>query len=410
MTFLAAGVARPRWGAVLAYAALAASNQMLWLTFTPITTGSARHFGVGVDAVGWLSELFPLVYVVLAIPSGLLLDRWFVRGLLAGAVLNGTGAVVRVIGGSFGAVLTGQLLVAVAQPLVLGSITKVIDRALPVSSRPRGIAIASAGLFTGMVLALGLGAGFGAGQLHWLLLLQAAVGIGATAAVVATAPRGHPDVARSAAHPLRAVWNDSSIRLLVALAALGFGVFVALTTWLQALLDPAGVSADEAGILLMVMIVAGAVSGAVLAPVAIGRGRAVTLLVIAVATTFLGCVLLAVVPGFVAGLVVCMAIGASLLSALPVILTLVEQSAGRAGATATGLVWLGGNGGGIVVALLVQACVHRPWLAFLLMAAVIASALALLGPLRWRLSAQLPATTGAASARVISDGPADAWP
>jgi hypothetical protein len=261
-----------------------------------------------------------------------------------------------------------------------------------------------------MVLALGLGAGFGASHLHWLLLLQAGMGLGATAAVVATERGAHPDVTRSVTHPLRAVWNDSSIRLLVAVAALGFGVFVALTTWLQTLLDPAGVSADGAGILLMAMIVAGALSGAVLAPVVIGRGRAVTLLVVAVATTFVGCVLLAVVPGFVVGLAVCIAIGASLLSALPVILTLVEQLAGRAGATATGLVWLGGNGGGIVVALLVQACVHRPWLAFLLMAAVIASALALLGPLRWRLSAQLPAASGGTSSSALPDGPADAWP
>ncbi len=404
-TSRAGGVPRPRWGAVLAYAALAASNQMLWLTFTPITTGSARHFGVSVDDVGWLSELFPLVYVVLAIPSGLLLDRWFVRGFLAGAVLDGAGAVVRVVGGSFSAVLAGQLLVAVAQPLVLGCITKVIDRALPVSSRPRGIALASAGLFTGMVLALGLGAGFGASHLHWLLLIQAGIAIGATAAVMVTA-RGAPDVARPVADPFRAVWNDPSIRLLVAVAAIGFGVFVALTTWMQTLLDPAGVSADEAGIMLMAMIVAGAVSGAVLAPVVIGRGRAVTMLVVAVATTFVGCVLLAVIPGFVAGLVVSIAIGASLLSSLPVILTLVEQLAGRAGATATGLVWLGGNGGGIVVALLVQAFVHRPWLAFLLMAAVIAGALTLLGPLRWRLSA----SSGPTPSESLSDGPADVLP
>lgn len=388
-TFRAGGVPRRRWGAVLAYGALAAANQMLWLTFTPITTGSARHYGVSVDAVGWLAELFPLLYVVLAIPSGLLLDRWFVRAFLAGAVLDGVGAVARVIGGSFSAVLVGQLLVAVAQPLVLGSITKVIDRALPDSSRPRGIAIASAGLFTGMVLALGLGSAFGASHLRSLLLVQAGIGVAATAAVIATAPGRQAVVTGTVAGPFRAALADRSIRLLVAVAALGFGVFVALTTWLQTLLDPAGVSAERAGILLIAMVVAGAVSGAVLAPVAIGRDRAVTLLLVAVVTTVAGCTVLAVVPGFVVGLLVCVAIGASLLSALPVILTLVERLAGSAGATATGLVWLGGNGGGIVVALLVQICVHRPRIAFLLMAAVIAGALGLLGPLRSRLAARM---------------------
>ncbi len=84
--------------------------------------------------------------------------------------------------------------------------------------------------------------------------------------------------------------------------------------------------------------------------------------------TVISCLLLAVAPGTVTGLVASALIGLVLLTALPVILTMVEQRAGDAGGTATGLVWLAGNAGGIVVALAVQAGLDRPWLGFVIMA------------------------------------------
>ena len=59
---------------------------------------------------------------------------------------------------------------------------------------------------------------------------------------------------------LRIVWR------LAAVAFLGFGVFVALTTWLQALLEPAGISDTTAGWLLAAMVVAGVAGSAYLRP------------------------------------------------------------------------------------------------------------------------------------------------
>src|SRR5260370_9254905 len=78
----AAGPAPNRWTVVAAYCLVSSANQMLWLTFAPITTVAASHYGVSVSAMGWTAEVFPLVYVVLALPAGALLGRWF-RGWLA---------------------------------------------------------------------------------------------------------------------------------------------------------------------------------------------------------------------------------------------------------------------------------------------------------------------------------------
>jgi hypothetical protein len=63
--------------------------------------------------------------------------------------------------------------------------------------------------------------------------------------------------------------------------------------------------------------------------------------------------------------------GFVLLPALPIILTAAERLSGPALAgTAGAIVWLAGNLGGLVVALIVQALVHHPTAAFLAMGAV----------------------------------------
>lgn len=62
--------------------------------------------------------------------------------------------------------------------------------------------------------------------------------------------------------------------------------------------------------------------------------------------------------------------GFIMLPALPVILTAAERLAGAAEGTAGAIIWMAGNLGGLVVALIVQALAHQPLAAFLAMAAV----------------------------------------
>ena len=95
------GSAAAGWLVVAAYGFLAAATQMLWLTYAAITTDTAKRYGVSVDAVGWLAEIFPLLYVVLAIPAGALLDRWFRPSLVLGGLLVAAGGLLRLGGLTF---------------------------------------------------------------------------------------------------------------------------------------------------------------------------------------------------------------------------------------------------------------------------------------------------------------------
>jgi predicted MFS family arabinose efflux permease len=362
------------WRAIVAYSLVCASTQVLWLTYAAITTETARHYGVSVGAVGWLAEIFPLLYVVLAIPSGILLDRWFRPVLGGGGLLVAAGGLLRLGGDTFAWAMAGQVTVAVAQPVVLSAVSKLAGEYLPVEQRPSGIALGSAGGFVGMPIALLLGPTLGGhGQIERLLLVEAVLaGLPALALAVTLRRPGHEssEHAAIAGNAARALWALPSMRTLCGLVFVGFGIFVALATWLQTLLHPSGVSETAAGALLVGMVIAGVIGCAVLPPLVARRGAERGFMRAAAIVGCVGCVALGAIPSLAGRAVAIVAMGALLLPALPVILTSTERLAGSAAGTAGAIVWMAGNLGGLVVALLVQALVHEPLAAFVAMAVV----------------------------------------
>lgn len=370
---------RAGWFVVAAYGAVSAALQLVWLTYAPITTAAARHYGVSDGAIGWLATMFPLCYVVFALPAGVLLDRWFRGTLVAGSVLTAAGAALRLSDG-FALVLAGQAVVAVAQPLVLNAIGRLADDYLPERSRPVGIAAASAGTFAGMLAALALGAALGASGLRGLLVLDLA--IAAVTAVLLCAALGltarqrrHGTAAGSARvsfGALRRLLTEPHTRALGVVVFFGFGVFIALTTWLQPLLAPAGVSTTAAGALLAVMVVAGILGSALLPGPVVHRGLERRAITVTIVLTALGCVTLAVAPGVVSGAIVVVVIGFPLLASLPIVLDMTERAVGAAGgSTGAAFIYLLGNAGGLLIALAVQGLLNTPAAAFGLLAAAI---------------------------------------
>jgi len=401
------------WRVVAAYALVAAGTQVLWLTFAPIDTASARHYGVSKEAIGWLAEIFPLLYVVLALPAGRLLDRSFRPVLAGGGALVAVGGLLRLGGPTFAWALAGQTAVAVAQPVVLNAVGKLAADYLPERQRPAGIAVGAGAGFAGMLVALILGPTLGAhGHIERLLIVEAAIAVVCALALALAlrapapgelgelsgeepvrsvdAPQSAAGVERGA---VRELWALAEMRTMAGLVFIGFGVFIALTTWLQTLLEPAGVSEQGAGALLAAMLVAGMIGCAVLPPLLARRGAEPTYMRAAVLTAAGGPALLGLLTPTPIRAVVIVAMGFVLLPALPIVLTAAERLAGVAAAgTAGAIVWLAGNLGGLVVALVVQALVHHPLPAFLAMAAIALPALPLAG--RFPASRRVSVTPG----------------
>ncbi|MFE9784098.1 MFS transporter [Nocardia salmonicida] len=362
-----------RWRVITAFALVAAATQLVWLTYAPVTTVAAEHFGVSESAVGWLANMFPLLYVVLAVPAGIALDRWFRPSLIAGAVLTAIGAALRLLDGGFAIVLIGQTVVAIAQPLVLNAITGIAGHYLEEKDRPTGIAVGTASTFAGMAAAFVLGAALPAqSQLITLTavgtIFAALAAIALTVELLRAGPGPAPSLSTSLT-TLRATIGDRYVRRLCVAVFFPFGTFVALATYGQALLEPSGVSADAASIVLLVNVLAGVVGCAVIPVAVLRRGIELPAVMVGLTASAAACLLVALAPGLATGLLAFVLIGLTLLPALPVVLAMAERHTGAAEGTVAGLIWMTGNLGGLVIAALTGLLVDQPALAFTLCAA-----------------------------------------
>ena len=85
---------------------------------------------------------------------------------------------LRLVSQTFAWALAGQVVIAVAQPLVLNAMTKTATGYLPEPERPTGIAVASAGQFLGAAVGLAMGPLLaGKDDLGPLLPVQAALSL-----------------------------------------------------------------------------------------------------------------------------------------------------------------------------------------------------------------------------------------
>lgn len=366
---------RAQWPVVIAFALVVLVTQLLWLTFAPIDTDVARDYGVSKDSIGWLANVFPLLYVLIALPAGLALDRWFRSTLMLGAALAALGGLVRLVAPTYGWAMAGQLIAACAQPLVLNAITKVATGYLPPSQRAVGIAIGSAAQFLGAIVALVLGPALEAPHgITLLLAVEAGIGCAAllTLAVgLRTPPVESGPAAGAGLAELRAAWSVSMVRWLSGIMFVGVGVFVAVSTYLQPILHHDSISSTAAGLMLAGMLLAGVAGCAITPPIVARRGAQrgyLTLAVVCVATAMALMAIAHAVAAF--DFVAIAAVGFLLLAALPVILELTERRMGGAGGVATGILLLMGNLGGLLVAVAVGLVSGTPVAAFLLLAGV----------------------------------------
>lgn len=355
-----------RWAVLAAYGLLAATTQLLWLTFAPITTQAAAALHVDVGAAGDLAVIFPLVYIVLALPFGRLLDARFRSALSAGAILTGAGAVVRALDpSSFPVQLAGQVVIAVAQPLVLNSITKIAASHFPERERATAISLGTVALFAGILAAvLSGGPLFSAGGLSLLLWVQAAIGLGAMALMLgALTVRAAGAGETTAALRLRALLTDRLLWRLAALVFLGMGIYNAVATWLEAILDHFG-RGSSAGDLIAIMTFGGVLGAAVLPPLVAARDRRRPMLMAALAATAVAYALLALRQDLVWAAAVLFLDGFLLMACLPVVLDWSDvHTEGRHQGQATGFLLLAGNLGGVVLAGLVQPLIGSPYAA-----------------------------------------------
>ena len=155
---------------------------------------------------------------------------------------------------------------------------------------------------------------------------------------------------------LRAIFALRNFRLLCIVLFVGNGAFVGVLQLLEKILQPKHISAGTAGNIGAVMVLAGVV-GCIVVPALSDRSmRRKPYIVLAAAVAVPTLFLIGVLDGVVAQFVVGAVTGFFLFSAYPLVLTFAEETTGHAlTGTATSILLLLGNAGGVVLTLLMEA-------------------------------------------------------
>ena len=78
-----------RWVILIAAIPIIVSTEMVWLTFSPIASVIAEHYGVSGFAVDMLATSYMIMFIIFCFPSAYVIDRFgFRRSLVIGALLT----------------------------------------------------------------------------------------------------------------------------------------------------------------------------------------------------------------------------------------------------------------------------------------------------------------------------------
>ncbi len=269
------GTGRYRWVVLALFMLAAAANQSAWINFAPITSQTAQYYGVTDLAVGLLSLVFMVVYIAMARPGAGVIDTMGFRAAVGiGSILTALGALGRgLFSGSFTGVFVSQVVIALGQPLVVASITKLAARWFDPGERATAAGLGTLAMYLGILIGLVATPPLVSALGMKGMLLCWGVAAAAISAAFITFTRERP-AARSSQEKeeptlvftgLKNMMGNRDFLMLLAIFFVGLGMFNAVTTWIEQILGPRGFTAAQASAAGGMMI-GGGIAGALVMP------------------------------------------------------------------------------------------------------------------------------------------------
>jgi sugar phosphate permease len=354
-----------RWVVLVAYMWGAAVSQLLWLDFAPVTPLVENLFHVSEFEVGLLSMVFPLLYIPISIPSGILTDSKGYRVSVGiGVIFMAIFSVLRIFSQDFTMLLLFQACTAIGQPFVMNSISKLAATWFPRKERVLATGLGSMALLLGMMISLSvtpfltLSYGF-----QSMLLAYSAIAVIGAAFFLIVA-RGKPATAVEpdevseafSGKAFRGVVRSRDIGLLSAAFFIGVGLFTALATWLEKILEPFGISITDAGIVGGIFIMGGIIGSIVIPVLSDKTGRRRPFLVGDLLISAAALMIFFTGGSFLFILACAFALGFFLMPSLPIGLQVSAELVGSSMAgTAASVLWFFSQIGSVVFIALMES-------------------------------------------------------
>jgi MFS family permease len=278
-----------------------ALNQLLWITFAPITGEAARYYGVSDLSIGVLSLSFMIVYILVSIPASWTIDTYGIRLAVGiGAGLTGIFGLLRgVAASSYTWVLISQIGIAVGQPFILNAVTAVAARWFPTRERATAAGLGSLAIYLGILVGLSLTPYLTIrSSISGMLIVYGIVSlVGAVIFFVfarerpPTPPCPPGQEERSLVFDgFKQIIRERDFMLLMLIFFVGLGAFNTVTTWIEEILRPRGFSIVQAGDAGGLMILGGIVGALVIPLLSDHYRRRTPFLILAVIGAILGLV------------------------------------------------------------------------------------------------------------------------
>ncbi len=356
-----------RWIVLIVFIIIALISQLLWLTFAPISTEMEKLYGVTAFDISLLSLVWPLIFVITAIPVGIFIDKkGFKISVSVGAVFLAVFSIIRIFSAipeyNFFILLISQAGAAISQPFIFGSITKLSASWFPKNEQGIATGLGTIGLFLGMMVALAVTPIiFLAYGITNLLIIYAYISCAAAFFFIVIAKEGEKSSTKDmiSSFTLRDLWSLSKLKPFLILE-FGFfvvvGGFTALMTWLEQILNSLhSIGIEQAGTIGGLMIIGGII-GSIIIPAVSDRVKKVKIFVIinlGIGTFLL--YLVGLFSDFLYLIIIFFIMGFFLMSALPLVLEMSSRIAGPGiEGQASSLLWFFSQVGSVLLIGIVE--------------------------------------------------------
>ncbi len=308
------------------------ASQVVWVTYSPVTTSVSWDLGVSKDAVGLLVMLFPILYILMAYPAGRLLDTRFKESLITASALftlTGLGRLVAPM--DYTVIFIGQILAGIAQPFLVNGITPYASVYFEEERRPLAVSAGSAAMFAGMIVAMAIGgyvySDWGVtGLSYYSAVLAVLGGLWTVAMVFRVNPLGEPAAEHlPTLESIKRIAKRRIVWLFAGIIGMGLAILDILMTWIEPVLRPIGL-AGIAGIATALMLTSGVAGSATMPSIVAKRSARKTFIILAGLTGALSYMVLSAWTSELLLYVLLAVTGFMLMAGLPVIFEWVEKT------------------------------------------------------------------------------------
>jgi MFS family permease len=240
-----------RWVVLVVFMLANLAVQMLWITYAPITGPAAKFYGVTDLQIGTLAMSFMITYIILSFPASWVIDTYGFRiAVSIGVVFMAVFGIARgLVGANYTLVLVCSIGIAIGQPFMMNSWTKVPANWFSIGERATAVGLVTLanllGTALGMVLTPILIEQLPIPTVQVIFGIVAAI----TAVLFIVLSREHPitppcppgmEVRSLMLDGLKQIVKIVPFWLFVIVYFVGLGLFNGISTWIENIIRPRG--------------------------------------------------------------------------------------------------------------------------------------------------------------------------